>query len=68
MVLPTDNGDKPVRIGFKVWAHGTVYCLTMLQLAPHETRVIDLRKLRDAQQADLRGNKIPAGATDGRVL
>jgi len=34
-------------------------------LAPHETRVVDLRKLRDAQEADLKGNKIPAAATDG---
>jgi hypothetical protein len=32
-----------------------------------ETRAIDLRQLRDAQAPDFKGNKIPAGATDGSV-
>jgi hypothetical protein len=27
-VFLSDMGDKPVRIGFKVWADGTVYYLT----------------------------------------
>jgi hypothetical protein len=38
-----------------------------LKLSPHETRAIDMRKLRDAQIADFRKNVIPAGATDGSV-
>ena len=42
--------------------------LHCLQLNPHETRVIDLRKLRDAQQPDLRGNTVPASASDGSVI
>jgi len=63
-VFLTDMGDEAARIGFKVWADGTVYYLTRLKLVPHETRVV-VRKLRDAQQADLKGNKIPAAATDG---
>jgi hypothetical protein len=45
----------------------THYYLTSLMLAPHETRAIDLRQLRDAQVADFKKNKIPAGATDGSV-
>ncbi|MGH9453914.1 MAG: Ig-like domain-containing protein, partial [Terriglobia bacterium] len=63
----TNESGQPARIGFKVWANGTVYYLTRLRLAPHETRAMDLRKLRDAQQPDIKGNKIPAGATDGSV-
>lgn len=63
----TDEGDKPVRVGFSVTAGGVHYYLTKLKLAPHETRAIDLRKLRDAQQPDFKRNLIPADATDGSV-
>jgi hypothetical protein len=63
----TDEGNKPVRIGFDITAGGVHYYLTSLQLAPHETRAINIRELRDAQGADFKGNKIPAGATDGSV-
>jgi 3D (Asp-Asp-Asp) domain-containing protein len=38
-----------------------------LVFAPHETRAIDIRKLRDAQEADFKNNKIPADASDGSV-
>ncbi len=38
-----------------------------MKLKPHETRAIDLRKLRDAQKPDFKGNLIPANATDGSV-
>jgi hypothetical protein len=30
--------------------------------------MVDLRKLRDAQETDLEKHRIPAGATDGSVL
>jgi Peptidase family M23 len=63
----TDEGDKPARIGFSITAGGTHYYLTSLQLAPGETRAINIRELRDNQVADFQGNKIPAGATDGSV-
>ena len=63
----TDESDKPTRIGFRVTAGSVTYWLTNLELKPHETRAIDFRKLRDTQQADFNGNKIPAGATDGSV-
>ncbi|MGH7971171.1 MAG: hypothetical protein ACREIC_20815, partial [Limisphaerales bacterium] len=63
----TDEGDKPARIGLSITAGGTHYYLTSLQLAQGETRAINIRELRDGQAADFRGNKIPAGATDGSV-
>jgi hypothetical protein len=44
----TNESDQPARIGFKVSANSVTYYLTKLQLNPHETRAIDLRKLRDA--------------------
>ena len=63
----TDESEKPARIGFRVTAGGATYWLTNLELQPHETRAIDFRKLRDAQQEDFKGNKIPAAAADGSV-
>ena len=63
----TDESEKPARIGFRVTAGGVTYWLTHLKLNPHETRAIDLGQLRDAQAPDFKGNKIPAGATDGSV-
>ena len=64
----TNMGEKDARIGFQVQAGGIHYYLTGLRLSPHETRAIDLRKLRDKQQDDFQGNKIPAGAADGSVV
>lgn len=63
----TNMGDKPSRIAFEVTANNVHYYLTQLVLIPHETRAIDLRALRDAQTPDLKGNRIPANATDGSV-
>ncbi len=63
----TDEGDKPARIGFSITVGAAHYYLTSLQLAPGETRAINIRDLRDAQVADFQGNKIPASATDGSV-
>jgi hypothetical protein len=63
----TDESDQPARMGFSVTANSVRYSLTELQLSPHETRVIDLRKLRDAQLPDFQGKLIPADATDGSV-
>ncbi|MGD1101518.1 MAG: hypothetical protein ABSA59_05575 [Terriglobia bacterium] len=63
----TNESDKAARFGFCVTANDIHYYLTMLRLNPHETRVIDLRKLRDAQVPDYKNNLIPANATDGSV-
>jgi hypothetical protein len=62
-----DESDEPARIGFSVGANGVGYFLTSLELAPHETRAINLRALRDAQIPDFKGNRIPADAADGGV-
>ena len=48
-------------------AGGVRFYLTELHLAPHETRAINLRNLRDAQTPDFKKNKIPAAATEGGV-
>jgi hypothetical protein len=67
LFLPNES-NQPARIGFKVTANGSPsYYLTSLNLNPHETRAIDLRKLRDAQKPDSKKNTIPATATDGSV-
>ena len=68
VVFLTNESDQPARIGCSVTANGVTYYLTMLVLAPHETRAIDIRALRDAQIADFKGNKIPAAASDGSIL
>lgn len=63
----SDESDKPARIGFSVTGDGVRYYLTSLLLAPHETRAIDLRQLRDAQVADFENSRVPTVATDGSV-
>lgn len=63
----TDMGDKAARIGFELTAGGVHYYLTELKLEPHETRVVNIRALRDAQVAGFMGHKIPATATDGSI-
>jgi len=61
----TNMGGNDCEIGFHLQADGVHYYLTDLSLKPHETKAIDLRKLRDAQQPDFRGNRIP-GRSRGR--
>ncbi len=63
----TDEGDQPARIGLDVTASGAHYYLIRFKLAAHETRAIDFRALRDSQVPDFKGNRIPAGASDGSV-
>jgi hypothetical protein len=64
----TNMSDRPAPIGFHVQANGVHYYVDDLRLEPHETRAIDLRKLRDAQKPDFYKHKIPADATDGSVV
>jgi hypothetical protein len=65
----TNESNQPARVGFQITANGsTPYYLTKLVLNPRETRAIDIRKLRDAQQPDLKKNTIPAAASDGSVI
>jgi len=67
MLFLTNASGRVAGIGFAVTAEGVHYYLTKLKLQPHETRVIYLRSLRDAQAADFKGHRIPAAATDGSV-
>ena len=63
----TNESEKECPIGVQVHANGVAYQVPALSLKPRETRAIDLRKLRDAQQADLQDHMIPVAATDGIV-
>jgi len=63
----TNMGDRECPIGFQLQAGGVYYHVVDLSLRPHETKAIDLRKLRNQQKPDFQGNMIPAGATDGAV-
>lgn len=67
LVFLTNMGDKECPVGFRLKVGSVVYYLTDLKLMPHETKVINLRKLRDRQQPDFRGNLIPASATQGTL-
>ena len=64
----TNMSETECPIGFHMKALGVDYFLATLRLAPHETRALNLRKLRDGQKPDFKGNKLPAQATDGSVL
>ncbi len=63
----TNESNQPARVGLSITAENVHYYLTSLELAPYETRAIDIRQLRDAQIADFKGHKIPLDATDGAV-
>jgi hypothetical protein len=64
----TNESNQVARIAAKVAANGVTYYLTRLKLNPHETRAIDIRKLRDAQQPDFMKNTIPPDAADGSFI
>ncbi|HEX7331819.1 MAG TPA: hypothetical protein VF290_09975 [Pyrinomonadaceae bacterium] len=46
---------------------GGDYVFPLTSVAPHQTTVIDVRKLRDTQVPDVNGQTIPAGETRGQV-
>jgi hypothetical protein len=64
----TNESNQVAGIAAKVAANGVTYYLTRLKLNPHETRAIDIRKLRDAQQPDSMKNTIPPDAADGSFI
>ncbi len=63
----TNESNQRARVGLSITAENVHYYLTSLELAPYETRAIDIRQLRDAQTADFKGHKIPLDATDGSI-
>jgi hypothetical protein len=46
---------------------GGDYVFPLTTVAPHQTTVIDIRKLRDTQVPDVNGQTIPVGETRGQV-
>jgi hypothetical protein len=46
---------------------GGDYVFPLTTVAPHQTTVIDIRKLRDTQVPDVNGQIIPAGETRGQI-
>ena len=66
-VFLTNMGEKPCGVGFRIEVGEVVYFLTSLKVGPHETKVINVRELRDKQEPDFQGTVIPAQATEGRL-
>lgn len=64
----TSTSDKEGGVALQICASGVKYHITDMRLKPHETRAINIRKLRDQQKPDFLNNKIPADATDGAVF
>jgi hypothetical protein len=46
---------------------GGDYVFPLTTVAPHQTTVIDVRKLRDSQVPDVNGQTIPAGEKRGQI-
>ena len=46
---------------------GGDYVFPLTTVAPHQTTMIDIRKLRDTQVPDVNGQQIPAGETRGQI-
>jgi hypothetical protein len=53
-------------IAYLVWSGGQ-YMIGIKKLAPHKTVEIDMKKLRDEQTPDERGNTIPLGINSGQI-
>ena len=49
----TNESNQPARVGLSITAENVHYYLTSLELAPYETRAIDIRQLRDAAGANV---------------
>jgi hypothetical protein len=67
IVFFTNMGDKVCRILLSVEAGGVQHVVPRLQVGPHETAYVNLRELRDKQEPDSQGHKIPSNATSGRL-
>jgi len=67
LVFLTNMGEKECPVGFNIWTRGITYHLTGVKLAAHETRLINLRELRDRHEPDFRGTVIPANASEGTL-
>jgi len=64
----TSTSEKEVGVALQIDAGGVKYHVTDMRLKPHETRAINIRKLRDQQKPDFLSHRIPADAKDGVVF
>lgn len=64
----TNMSGENCRIGFRLEADDVTYFVPHLVLNPHETTYVSLRELRDRQEPDVKGHKIPPHATEGRLF
>jgi hypothetical protein len=60
--------DKAVTAIVQVRYEGGNYNPELIKLAPYQTVAIDIRKLRDSQQKDIRGRVMPKDVTSGQVI
>jgi hypothetical protein len=63
----TNMGERDCRVAFAIQAGSVKYLPHPIKLAPHETRVIGFRELRDKQIADADGHVLPHDAVVGRM-
>jgi len=60
--------NKDVSALFKLSYDGGEYNAPPVTMAPYQTIAVDIRKLRDAQRKDLRGNLMPSDVESGKVM
>jgi hypothetical protein len=54
-------------VAYLTWANGGEYMIGLEKIAPHKTVQLDVKKLRDEQTTDERGNTIPINVNDGQI-
>lgn len=54
-------------VTYLIWPDGGEYMIGLRTIAPGQTVQIDVRKLRDEQIADERGNLIPSNISEGQI-
>jgi len=59
--------DKEVTALVQLRYEGGSYNPNRIKLAPYQTVAIDIRKLRDAQQKDIRGGVMPTNVESGQI-
>ncbi len=60
--------DKEVSAIVQVRYKGGTYNPKLIKLAPYQTVALDIRRMKDEQQKDIRGGVMPKDATSGQVV
>lgn len=66
-VFFTDLSDKPGRFAMRIEAGGITYFGPGIELGPHETKFINMRREIALQRPDVLGRLLPKDATEGRL-